>query len=259
MKKEQVFGTFTKTIKCFMRMRAISIFTIFMPIFLLLITGISLSASVSASDVPMAKGVLTISMVAFSLMIAGMMNLAGTITRDRETGLLTKLKSMPVNPWSDFLGRIMASTLLSLVAAIVIIAVGLAYGARFSTNFPNSVEAIGFLILAILSAAGIGLVIGSYSKLVLSTFFVALAITMVTAFISGIFIPYTVLPPFLQGFAHVYPIASATSSSVYLMLGESAAGYNPLAVGQVISTLLISIAFLAVGVFIYSKLAWKRD
>jgi ABC-2 type transport system permease protein len=255
----QIFGTFIKTIKCFMRIRAITIFTIIMPIFLLLITGVSLNTSVSASDMPIAKGVLTISMVAFSLMLAGILNLAGSITRDRETGLLTKLKSMPINPWRDFLGRIMGAALLSLVSSILIIAVGLVYGAHFSGTMANDVEAIGFLLLAIISAAGIGLVIGSYGKLVLATFFTGLAIILVTAFISGIFIPYDILPSSLQTFAHIYPISSSLSSSIYLLLGESAAGYNPLMSGQVISTLLISIGFLAAGVFIYTKQAWKRD
>jgi ABC-2 type transport system permease protein len=227
--------------------------------FLLIITGVSLGTSVSASDLPEAKGVLTISMVAFSLMLAGILNLAGSITRDRETGLLTKLKSMPIKPWLDFLGRMMAVTFLSLVATILIVAVGLAFGAHFSGTAASDVEAIGFLLLAIISAAGIGLIIGSYTKVLLATFFTGLGVTLVTAFISGIFIPYDSLPSFLRVFAHIYPISSATSSSVYVLLGESASGYDPLTAAQVTSTLLISIGLLAVGVFIYSKRAWKRD
>lgn len=255
----QIFGTFTKTIKCFMRIRAVSIFTVLMPVFLLLITGVSLNTSVSASDMPIAKGILTICMVAFSLMLAGILNLAGSITRDRETGLLTKLKSMPISPWRDFLGRILAAGLLSIVAAVLIIAVGLAYGARFSGTTANDIETIGFLLLAIIAAAGIGLVIGSYTKLLLATFFTGLAVTLVTAFISGIFIPYGSLPSSLQAFSHFYPISSAAASSVYLLLGESATGYNPLTPGQVIWTSLIAIGFLAVGVVIYTRQAWKRD
>jgi ABC-2 type transport system permease protein len=255
----QITGTFIKNFKCFTRIRAVVIFTILMPMFLLLITGVSLSASISPADMPLAKGVLAISMVAFSLMLAGILNLAGSITRDRETGLLTKLKSMPISPWRDFLGRIMAAVLLTLVAAVLILAVGMAYGARFSGTVFNYMEAIGFLLLAIMSAAGIGLVIGSYTKLVLATFFTGLAITLFTAFIGGIFIPYESLPSSLHAFVRFYPISSAASSSVYLLLGESAAGYNPLTAGQVISTLLISMAFLAVGVFIYTRRAWKRD
>ena len=255
----QVAGTFTKTFKCFTRIRAIAIFTVLMPIFLLLITGVSLNASVSVADMPVAKGVLTISMVAFSLMLAGILNLAGSITRDRETGLLTKLKSMPISPWRDFLGRIMAAALLTLVASVLILGVGMAYGARFSGTLISYLEAVGFLVLAIMAAAGIGLVIGSYTKLVLATFFTGLAITLFTAFVGGIFIPYESLPSSLHVFAHFYPISSAASSAVFLLLGKSAAGYNPLTTGQVIATVLISVGFLSAGVFTYTKQAWKRD
>ena len=80
----QVFGSFVKNIKCFSRIRAVTIFTVLMPTFLLLITGVSLSSRVSESDMPLAKGVLTVSMVAFSLMLAGILNLAGSISRDRS-------------------------------------------------------------------------------------------------------------------------------------------------------------------------------
>lgn len=254
----QVLGSFRKTVTCFTRIRAVSIFTVLMPLFLLLITGVSLSASVSAEDMPLAKGVLTVSMVAFSLMLAGILNLAGSITRDRETGLLAKLRSMPVRPWHDFLGRIMGVGLLTLTATVLIVAVGVGYGARFSGNAGADFEAVGFLVLAVCAAAGIGLVIGSYSRLVLATFFTGLAVTLVTSFISGIFIPYESLPSALQAFARVYPISSAAASSVYLTLGEKAAGYNPIATGQVLSTILVSLAFLAVGIVLYTRKAWKR-
>jgi ABC-2 type transport system permease protein len=255
----QVIGTYAKTIRCFLRIRAIAIFTILLPIFLLLITSTTFSKSVSASDLPLAKGVLTFAMVAFSVMMAGILNLAGSISRDRETGLLTKLKSMPIKPWRDFLGRLMGTTLLSLVAAVLIVAVGLAFGARFSGTIANDLEVIGFLLLAIISAAGIGLIIGSYTKLVMATFLTGLAVSLVTAFISGIFISYDSLPTFLQGFSRFYPISSATSSSVYLLLGQVAAGYNPVTVVQVAATVLISIGLLTLGVTIYSKQGWKRD
>jgi len=198
-------------------------------------------------------------MIAFSLMLAGVLNLAGSISRDRETGVLTKLKSMSIRPWQDFLGRIMAVGLLSLVAAVFLVAVGIAIGARFSGNITNYVEAFGFLLLAIISAASIGLIIGTYAKLVLAAFFTGLGIALGTAFVSGIFISYDILPSYFRGFAHIYPISSATSSSIYLLQGKSAAGYNPLTAGQIITTILISVGLLAAGVFVYTKQGWKRE
>jgi ABC-2 type transport system permease protein len=255
----QVIGTYAKTIRCFLRIRPVAIFTVLLPIFLLLVTSLTLSKSISASDLPLAKGVLTFAMVAFSFMMAGILNLAGSISRDRETGLLTKLKSMPIKPWRDFLGRLMGTTLLALVAAVLIIAVGLAFGARFSGTVADYLEVVGFLLLAIMSAAGIGLIVGSYTKLLMATFLTGLAVSLVTAFISGLFIPYESLPTFLQAFSRFYPISSATSSSVYLLLGQAAAGYDPITVVQVVSTVLISIGILAVGVIVYSRQGWKRD
>lgn len=254
----QVLGSYIKNIKCFFRIRAVTIFTVLMPVFLLLITGVSLSSSVSESDMPLAKGVLTVSMVAFSLMLAGILNLAGSISRDRETGLLTKLKSMPISPWRDFVGRIMAAGSLSLIAAVLIIVVGLASGARFSGTMLNDVEAVGFFLLAVASAAGIGLLVGSYTKVLMATFFTGLGITLITAFLSGIFISYDALPSALHAFAHVYPISSAASSVEYLLLGESAAGYNPVTAGQVILTVCLAAGLLVVGLFVYSRQGWKR-
>ena len=105
----------------------------------------------------------------------------------------------------------------------------------------------------------IGLIVGTYAKLVLAAFFTGLGITLGTAFIAGIFISYDILPSYFREFAHIYPISSATSSSIYLLLGERAAGYNPLTVGRVISTLLISIGLLVAGVFVYTKQGWKRE
>jgi ABC-2 type transport system permease protein len=255
----QVIGTYAKTIRCFLRIRPVAIFTVLLPIFLLLVSGLTLNKSVSGSDLPLAKGVLTFAMVAFSFMMAGILNLAGSISRDRETGLLTKLKSMPIKPWRDFLGRLMGTTLLALVAAVLIIAVGLAFGARFSGTGVSYLEVIGFLLLAIISAAGIGLIVGSYTKLLMGTFLAGLAVSLVTAFISGLFIPYESLPASLQAFSRFYPISSATSSSVYLLLGQAAAGYDPVTVLQVVSTVLISIGLVAIGITIYSRQGWRRD
>ena len=255
----QILGTFNKTIKCFMRIRAITLFTIILPSFMLLINGVSLNKGIPASELGLAKGVLTISMITFSLMMAGIMNLPGLISRDRETGLFLKLKSMPINPWNDFMGRLLGTSLLSLVSAAIILLVGLVYGAQFNGNVVNYIETFGFLLLTIISAAGIGLIIGSFSKLVMTTFFCGLGITLVTAFTSGIFIPYESLPSFLQTLARFYPISSASSSSIYLMVDKIAIAYNPLTLAQVISTILISFVFLAIGVLCYSKLGWKRD
>lgn len=254
----QFAATFTKTLRCFLRTRAILLWTLAWPIFLLIIVTSTALATYSGSTLSLAKGSITISMVAFSLMLAGFANLSSSIARDRETGLLAKLRSMPISPLSDFVGRMAALAVFSLLAALLVAAAGVALGARFTGNAISGLSAAGFLLLVIASAAGIGLIIGSLVRSLQGTAFIGIGLTIVTLYITGIFIPYESLPSFLQAVARVYPISSATASVTYLLLGWDAAGYNPLTLEQVATTLALSFALLAVGTVFYSRLISRR-
>ena len=255
----QFAATFGKTIKCFLRIRAILLWTLAWAIALLVIVSSTALRAYSGQTLILAKGSVTLSMIAFSLMLAGFADLASSIARDRETGLLAKLKSMPVSPVSDFLGRLAGLAVFSLVAALLVAAVGFGMGARFGGGALPSVEATGFLLLVIASAAGIGLIIGSLVKALQAAVFVGIALTIVTLYITGIFVPYETLPAALQAFARIYPISSATSSAAYLLLGQDAVGYDPLTISQVATTLALSFVLLGIGSLFYSRLLSRRD
>ncbi len=254
----QITATFTKTIKGFLRNRAVLFWTIAWPVILLIVFNLATLNGVPDGIVPFARGEVTISMVIFALTLAGMSNLASNIARDREDGLLTKLKSMPVNPGLDFCGRVLALFTLSMLTAAIVTTIGLVAGARFnvSTGLP---QVAGFLLLVIGCSAGIGLIIGSLVRSVQGAMFSGVGISVVASFVSGIFIPYSSLPDFLKAFARIYPVASAGSSASYFLLGETVTGYNPLTAEQVITTVVLSLVLLGTGIFLYSKLSWKRD
>jgi ABC-2 type transport system permease protein len=254
----QITATFTKTIKGFLRNRAVLFWTIAWPVILLIVLNLAALNGVAADILPFARGEVTISMVIFALTLAGMSNLASNIARDREDGLLTKLKSMPVSPGLDFCGRVLALFTLSLLAAAIVTVIGLAAGARFNTS-SGLPQVAGFLLLIIGCSAGIGLIIGSLVRTVQGAMFTGVGISVVASFLSGVFIPYSSLPEFLKAFARIYPIASAGSSASYFLLGEAVTGYNPLTAVQVITTVVLSLAVLGTGIFLYSRLSWKRD
>jgi ABC-2 type transport system permease protein len=255
----QIAATFSKSFKGFLRLRPVLLGTVAWPIILLVVICSTSLSNVARADVPLAKGEVTIYMIVFSLMLAGIANLAGSIARDRENGLLAKLRSMPINAGTDFSGRFLALTVFALLAVALVTVVGLSLGARFQGTFSGSLEAVGFVLLIICAAAGIGLIIGSLVRTVQGASFTGVGITVITAFVSGVFISYSALPPVLQGFARFYPISSAGSAASYLVLGEDATGYNPLATGQIIITIVLALALLGAGAFLYSRLSWKRD
>ena len=255
----QLTATFVKTLKFFVRSRALLLGIVAWPLALTALMAYTELAAVPASEKPLALGALTIAMVAFSLMLACIMNLPGSIARDREIGLLAKLRSMPINPGIDTLGRLLAYLVFALVVSGLVTLVGLGLGAQFSINVITGLETVGFLLIAVVAAVGIGLILGSLIKSVQGSAFLGLAVVLILAFISGIFVPYSQLPAALQTFSRAFPISSATSSVSYLLLGHDVIGYNPVTLGQTVTGVAVALALLAIGLVLYHMTSWSQE
>lgn len=255
----QISAAFTKTIRELLRERSALFWTIAWPIIWVVIGSFSFTGSAPAEVVPYIKGAITVSMMVFALMIAGMANLPASIAGDRATGLLAKLISMPIKPYKDFTGRILAVVMLSILAAALVVIIGFTIGARFTGNGIEILSAIGFVLLVICAATGVGLIISTFIKHLQGAIMTGVGIAVVTSAISGLFAPYEVLPAALQVFSRIYPISAAHSAIVYLVAGPGVVGYNPLTYGQIILTISASVIVLVAGIVLYSRLSWKLE
>jgi ABC-2 type transport system permease protein len=188
-----------------------------------------------------------------------MSNLPASIAGDRANGLLAKLKSMPIRPYKDFIGRIFAVITLSLLAAALAMVIGVALGARFTGAGVEIPQTIGFILLVICTSAGVGLMAGTLIKNLQGAIMTGVGIAVITSAISGLMFPYEYLPVPLQTFARVYPISSAQASIAYLLAGSDMVAYNPLTSSQITLTIALSIALLLVGAVLYTRLGWKLE
>jgi ABC-type multidrug transport system permease subunit len=166
---------------------------------------------------------------------------------------------MPIKPYKDFIGRISAVITLSLLAAALVIVIGIALGARFTGAGVEILQAIGFIFLVICASAGVGLIAGTLIKNLQGAIMTGVGFAVVTSAISGLYAPYEVLPVPLQIFSRVYPISSAQASIVYLLSGPDMVAYNPLTSGQITLTIALSFALLVVGTVLYTRLGWKLE
>lgn len=255
----QIAATLGKTIREFLRQKTILFWTIAWPILWVLIGSFSFTENVPSEVVSYVRGSIAISMIVFALMTAGMANLPGNVAQDRERGLLPKLMSMPISPWRDLVGRILALLAFSCLAATLVGLVGYVCGARFSYTLIGVWQSIGFLLLISLATAGIGMLIGTFIKHVHGAIMSGVGIAVVTAAISGVMAPYASLPWVLQQFARIYPVSSANSSVTYLLVGEDYAGYNPLSASQTTLTIVISFMLFIAGLIAYSRLCWRKE
>jgi ABC-2 type transport system permease protein len=255
----QISAAYIKTVKELLREKAALFWTIAWPIIWLIMGSFIFTGSIPQQVIPYVKGSIAISMMVFAMMIAGMSNLPASIAGDRANGLLAKLKSMPIKPYKDFLGRIFAVITFSLLAAALVIVIGIAVGARFTGTGVEILQAIGFVFLVICASAGVGLIAGTLIKNLQGAIMTGVGIAVITSFISGLFVSYEVLPAPLQAFSRVYPISSAQASIVHLLAGPNMVAYDPLTSSQIALTIALSFALLLVGTVLYTRLGWRLE
>lgn len=253
----QVSASMEKTLKEFLRDKVVIGSTFAVPLFFLGILPL-MYGDIPKEIVAELKGGLTLTMVTFLIMTSGQANLPGSITADEERGLYLKIASMPVRPWKECLGRILAIFIFSLIGITIVLIVGLLYGAQFSIGVITSLKSLGFALLISLTSVGMGLIIASSINGESAATHIGVAITLLTYFLGGMAFSYSSLPIALQIFAKIHPIASANASMIYLLEGEDFVGYNPLNLGQTTLTIALSLIIFMGGLVLYSKRYWRK-
>lgn len=247
-----------RTFKEFVRNRAVLFWTIGWPSIWLVLASLVFTSGTPAEWLPQVKGSMTITMIGFAVMTAGMGNLAGCIARDKEKGTYQKIASTPIRHWEDALGRLVGLLAFAFIGSIIVLIIGFLIGAKFGGQNVNVLLSVAYAFLVILSSAGIGLISGSMTKSEGAAIQIGIGVTVVTASISGIFAPYSTLPEVLQQFSRLYPPSSAISSIICLLQGELLAGYNPLTPEQAVYTLISSLALFISGLIVYEQKLWAH-
>jgi ABC-2 type transport system permease protein len=253
----QISATFIKVLKDTYRNKSALFWVIAWPVIWLFLAVFVFLRQVPPEFAALARGQSTISMVTFSLMVCGMTSLPANISEDRQRGLFQKLKTMPVQPWKEAIGKILAILVFGLASAIIIIIVGLLLGGRFNITFIALLKSLGFLFLGTLASAGVGLIVGSLIRNVQGAIMTGVGIAVVTSAISGVFFPYSMLPSILQKFSRFWPMSSANSVIINYLIGDI--GYNPLSALNLSLTIVICLLFFAVGVVLYTVYCWRTE
>jgi ABC-2 type transport system permease protein len=253
----QFYAAYNRSLKEFLRDKAIIGSTYGMPLLFLLIVPTVFFGDVPKEIMPIFKGMNTLAQITLTVMIVGQSNLSGSIVADRERGLYRKISSLPLNPVKEVLGRVFASVVFSLIGIMFLFLIGLIYGAEFSFNIFDLIIAIFFLLLIFIASAGIGLIISSIINGESAATHIGIGLSMVIFFI-GIGLPYTQLPSELQVLSKINPLTAAYATILYLLEGYEMLGYNPLNFAQITSTITLSSMLFGIGLYFYKNIAWKK-
>lgn len=142
--------------------------------------------------------------LAMSIMNAGMIGLATNFVSFRERGILRRIKVTPLALWKFILTRIIASLVITLIAsAVLIVMAKVVWGLDVRGNW---LVILAMLLLGGLSFLGIGYAIAAVSRNVETAAAYGNALTFPMLFLSGVFIPVSSMPGWLQPLAAILPL-----------------------------------------------------
>lgn len=248
--------SFNRTIKEYTRDRMIIITTLGVPLFFMILFPMTIF-DVPKEYLPQMKGFISLTMATLLIMTASQSNLVGFIVADRERGLYRKIVSLPINLWEECLGRIVAVWIFSFFCLGFLGLISIMNGAFFNFGIFEIIMSLGFLFLIELSTIGTGLIIASFIKSESVATHFGVALSLLIFFLGGMAIPYSNLPQFIQLFAQIHPVSSATASIINILIEAEFFGYNSLHFNQILFTTLLSVIIFLIGILIYSKHSYE--
>jgi ABC-2 type transport system permease protein len=210
-------------IKMFFREKDAVIFTFAFPIILLVLFGSIFAGGVEGTGITVSQ-LYTAGLIGAGVMSAAFQNLGIGIATDRDDGTLKRLAGSPMPRSAYFIGKLLMVLVVSLLEVIFLLAIGVTlYDLDLPTEFSTWAT---FAWVFVLGAAASGLLGIAASSLPRSAKSAAAVITLpfvVLQFISGVYIPFTEMPPWLINIASIFPLKWMCQGFRSVFLGDAGA------------------------------------
>jgi ABC-2 type transport system permease protein len=150
-------------------------------------------------------------LTAFGIVDAGFMTLTITLVEMRESGVLRRRRAAPQPPWVILGARAVTALAVSITTALVLLLIGrLAYRASVAvTALPALVTAVA---VGCLASCVLGFAAATTIRSNQAAQPVTMALTLPLFFISGVFVPWSLVPRWLRDVAVVFPVRHLAES-----------------------------------------------
>jgi len=206
--------------------------------------GGAIAGSTSAYRDFILPGVLVVA-VLFTTVYSGI-----AINTDVTKGVVDRFRSLPIWPSAPLLGALIGDMVRYLVAATVIIVLGLILGFRPDNGVPGVVASVGLVVLFSFGLSwvftSLGLVMRSPQATMNAGFMSIFPLT----FLSNVYVEPETLPSGLEAFVNANPISHLVSACRGLMDGSVAAEDLIVVLG---TTALLTAVFLPLTTYLYRR------
>ncbi len=230
--------------KLFLREPVGAFFTLVFPLMMLFLFG-SIYGN-TPSNYFNGQGTVDISVPAYTAMIIATTSLLGltiTITAYRENGVLRRLRTTPINPFTILVAQVIVLFLMTLIGMFLLIIAGkLVYNLRFEGNALNVLVAF---TLSILSFFALGFILAGIMPTTRSAQVVGMVIFYPMLFLSGAGFPRELLPETIKKVANFLPLTYVVTLLRGLWVGDPWSKH--------LTEVLVLLVILIIGVLISVK------
>ncbi|TDE58867.1 ABC transporter permease [Nonomuraea mesophila] len=210
-----------------------SVFTILVPLFILVVFG---------SSIPPGDRVLLPMMLALAVGLVGMYQLPTTLATYRERGILRRLSTTPVRPGSMLAVQLILQLVLALTACALLVAVA---GTVLGAHVPSQVLPVaGVFLLGTAAMFAVGLLIAALAANGRTANGVGVLLYFPLAYLAGLMQPVDQMPDILARIGAFTPLGAFRQA-----LHDVWAGLSPDPLGLGVMTAYAVIVSLAAARF----------
>jgi ABC-2 type transport system permease protein len=232
-------------LKEFFRQREAVVFTLLLPVLLLLVFGAVLdyeiTGGISFTQYFM-PGIL-----AAGILGASLQNMAISIASERSDGTLKGLAGTPMPKSAYFVGKVVQVLVVTAAIVVILMAVGALF---YGIDLPSGGDWITFAWVAGLGAAGstlLGIAVSSLAKNGRSASATVTPFALVLQFISGVFFQFSQIPEWLQTVAAIFPLKWMAQGFRSVFLPDALAAAEPAGSWELGRVALVLAAWCVVG------------
>src|SRR3954447_6913253 len=212
-------------LKDFFRQREAVVFTVLLPVLLLVVFGAVLKydigGGVSFTQYFMAG------IIGAGILGAGLQNMAISIATERSDGTLKGLAGTPMPKSAYFVGKVVQVLAVTVLIVVLLLLVGTVF---YDVPLPTGSDWVTFVWVTLLGSAActlLGIAVSSLAKNGRSASATVTPIALVLQFISGVFFLFSQVPTWLQTIAAFFPLKWMTQGLRSVFLPDSFAAQEP--------------------------------
>lgn len=240
-------------VKTFFRDKMAVAFIFGLPSILLVLLGSIFGGQAAAQGVTVGQ-LFTAGMIAGGIMSTSFQYLAISIATERENGMLKRLSGTPMPRTAYFAGKLVQVMVCTVAETVLLMAVGMVFYHLHLPTEPGRWWTFAWVfVLGSAACALLGIAASSVPRSAASAMPVITLPFTVLQFISGVYVPFSVVPGWMRTVASFFPLKWMAQGMRSVFLPEQAAALEPAGSWEHGRTALVLLAWTAAGLILCVK------